>query len=202
MSWWNMDFEYLASPLQLPANPPSIWCPFFLQMLLFMRWQMNFWIRTFLQWPWVHLETWLLSVTMKIDLVNQWSSRGVMLQFFSLLFLCPFLVHMFPMLYPHFLVLYLLTICFPHDLLMLLCNMLSPYSLHTFASCFPHSYLMLSNIYMSRLLSCTLVYSLLSIFSTLDFLSNLIVNLQDKLVILELLRWTEAHQKLLYLDCW
>ena len=75
---------------------------------------------------------------------------------------------------------------------------------HAFTS-FPnthllHVFLMSSNIYTSRLLSCTLVYSLLNIFSTLDSLSNLIVNLQDKLVILELLRWTEAQLEPLTID--
>ena len=135
---------------------------------------------------------------MKIDLMNQWSSRGVMLQLFSLLFPHPLLVHMFSMLYPHSLKLYLLTMCLPHNLLMLLCNTFLPYFLHTFTLCFPHFYLI---IYTSRLLSCTLVYSLLSILFTPDLLSNLIVNLQDKLVILELLRQTETHLKLLYLDC-
>ena len=59
---------------------------------------------------------------------------------------------------------------------------------------------MSSNIYTSRLLSCTLVYSLLNIFSTLDLLSNLIVNLQDKLVILELLRQTETQLEPLTVD--
>ena len=65
-------------------------------------------------------------------------------------------------------------------------------SFHIFTSCPPCLYHMLSCIYTSRLWSCTLVYSLLSIFSHLNLSSNL-VNLQDKLALLELLRQTEAH---------
>ena len=105
--WWSMDFTYLVLPLQLPVNLPLIQCLFFLQMPLFMTQWTNFGIRTSLQWPLVHLETQLLSVTMKIDSGNQWSSRGIMLQFVSLLFLHPLLVHMLSILYPHFLVPYL-----------------------------------------------------------------------------------------------
>ena len=86
----------------------------------------------------VCLGTQLLSVMTKIDSMNQWSSRGVMLQFFSLLFLCPLLFHMFPMLYPHFLISYLLTMCLPHDLPHVAVQ-------HTFTSLSTYIYLMSSS---------------------------------------------------------
>ena len=135
MSWWNMGSEYQTSPPWLLANLLLTHGLFFSLTPLFMKQPTNSWNRIFLQWPLDLQEIQLLSVMMRIDSMNQWSSKGVMLWFLSSFLIystcspCSILIS---------LVLYLPIMCSPHVFLMLLCNI-------PLSHFFPHCYLLSSS---------------------------------------------------------